>query len=142
MSLTTVKKFQLPTILDERGNLSVFENDLYFPFRIKWVSWFWTDADISYDAEPDYQADGRIMVILSGSMKLVVSTIFAEEEEIILNDTCNCIYIPPMTGLQLRSSHKNTTAFIASEAPVGTEKPDIHFLSPRKASYEQYQLLG
>ena len=139
MSLSTVKKFQLPTILDARGSLSVFENNRYFPFEIQWVSWFWNHAEIRYDADPQYNDFEQVIVLLSGSLLLSVSD-GIEEVELVLDHSSNCIYIPPMILVQLKYASKDSTAFIASNVPAATEKPSLHFFRNRKASHEQFPL--
>jgi len=187
---TTYRKFRLPKILDERGNLSVFENNGYFPFEIQWVSWFFSEADSAYDTR--LASQDQVVIVLSGSLKINVRQTglpeniarFPEcsnvcrpsddllrhgphrsepsqssvldnepparyvikdgllEEEILLNDVCNCIHLPASTASRISWSAADTSAFITGSALTDAGQLYINFLPNRKTAHEHYELLG
>jgi len=117
----SVRTMQLPRILDQRGNLSVFENDLYFPFRIKQVSWMWTSGDSQFTTEAEFVNSSRVIVLLAGQLTLHVSTGFEEYSEIILDKNLNCICVPPIAICKVLCCGSGTLAFLASDKPYSRE---------------------
>ena len=117
----SVRTMQLPRILDQRGNLSVFENDLYFPFRIKQVSWMWTSGDSQFTTEAEFVNSSRVIVLLAGQLTLHVSTGFEEYSEIILDKNLNCICVPPIAICKVLCCSSGTLAFLASDKPYSRE---------------------
>lgn len=141
MSLLTLRNFRLPKILDERGNLSVFENDGYFPFSIECVSWLCSGEDSWYETRLESSPFDLVVIVLAGSLKLWVKEGLIEEE-ILLDDACNCICLPAHVASRISWSSADTCAFIAANAAPGIEKPTIHLFPNNKAPLEQYELLG
>jgi hypothetical protein len=141
MSLLTLRNFTLPRILDERGNLSVFENDGYFPFSIECVSWLCSGEDSRYDTRLGSSPFDLVVIVLAGSLKLWVKEGLIEEE-VLLDDACNCICLPAHVASRISWSSADTCAFIAASAAPGIEKPMIHIFPNNKAPLEQYELLG
>lgn len=141
MSLLNLRKFPLPKILDERGNLSVFENNGYFPFEIECVSWFYSGEDTHYDTPPGSSPFDLVVIVLAGSLKMLVKEGLIEEE-ILLDDACNCICLPAMAASCISWSAADTCAFIAANTAPSTGRPHIHLFPNNKASLEQYELLG
>jgi len=141
MSLLNLLKFRLPKILDERGNLSVFENNGYFPFSIECISWFCSGEDTKYDGRLESNSFDLVVIVLAGSLKLLVREGLIEEE-VLLDDACNCICLPVTTSSRISWSSADTCAFIAANAAPESDKPLIHFFPNSKASLEQYELLG
>lgn len=115
MGAGKVLTMQLPRILDQRGNLSVFENDQYFPFEIKQVAWFWTTGNQYYDAESVAEPFERVIVVLSGSLTLLTGN-DSVPTETVLNENLNCIYIPPFTACRVKYCAAHTLAFITTNA--------------------------
>jgi hypothetical protein len=140
MSLLNLQKIRLPKILDERGNLSVFENNGYFPFEIACTSWFCSGEDTWYDTRLSSSSFDLVVIVLAGALKMQVKELLIEEE-ILLDDTCNCICIPAATTSRISWSAADTCAFIAANAAMETGKPVIHLLPTSKAPLEQYELL-
>jgi len=141
MSLLTLRKFQLPKILDERGNLSVFENDGYFPFSIECTSWLCSGEDSWYDSRLESSTFDLVVIVLAGALKLLVKDGLIEEE-VLLDMSCNCICLPSHVASRISWSSADTCAFIAANAALSTEKPMIHLFPNNKAPLEQYELLG
>ena len=135
-----MRKFRLPKILDERGNLSVFENNGYFPFEIACVSWFCSNEDTYYNTRLGSSPFDLIVIVLAGSLKLLVKDGLIEEE-VLLDDACNCICLPAAAISRISWSSADTCAFIAAGAATGADKPLIHLLPTSKAPLEQYELL-
>jgi len=141
MSLLNLRKFRLPKILDERGNLSVFENNGYLPFEIACTSWFCSGEDTHYDTRLGSSPFDLVVIVLAGSLKLFVKEGLIEEE-MLLDDACNCICLPATAASRISWSAADTCVFIAANAASTTGRPDIHLLPNSKASLERYELLG
>jgi len=140
MSLLNLRKFRLPKILDERGNLSVFENNGYFPFEIACISWFCSGEDTYYDTRLGASPYDLVIIVLAGSLKIVVKEGLIEEE-ILLDDAGNCICLPATVASRISWSSADTCAFIAANAAMETGNPQIHLLPNSKASLKQHELL-
>lgn len=112
-----MQTLQLPQIFDERGNLSIFQNDLYFPFKIKQVSWMWTSDDVYYNTEVEAADSNRVIVLLAGKLSLQVSCGNAGYSEITLHKNLNCISIPLNATCQVKFCSRGTLAFLASDKP-------------------------
>jgi hypothetical protein len=141
MTLEKATTTRLPKILDERGNLSVFENDQYFPFEMKQVSWFWANSASECDTALAHETSGRVIVVLSGTMKIILNHSSLQQEVILDNDN-NCLYIPPLVECLIEQCTKNTLAFLASNEICEADDSPTHFLLNKKVINEGYELPG
>lgn len=139
MNVDKVTTIRLPRILDERGNLSVFENDQYFPFTLQQVSWLCTNEGDFCEADLAWETSGRIMIVFTGSLKLGL-TDNTGKQELILDSDCNCIYIPPFTECRILESANDTIAFLASNEMTEIPGNSSFFFSDKNVINEGYEL--
>jgi WxcM-like, C-terminal len=123
---SAIKHFPLPKILDKRGNLSVFENDQYFPFEIRTVCWVCTALPLHEEIASGRTSIGQAIIVLTG--KLIVLVMDGLKEcEYAIDDQNNCIFIPSGSWIRIKYCAENTSAFIASNDLHETENPIVQF---------------
>ena len=103
----------LPKILDERGNLTFFQNSDQIPFDIKRVFWI-------YDV-PGGEARGghanieqqELIISISGSFDVVVKSKEGIEKRFNLNRSYFGLYVPKNTWRQIENFSTNAVSFHA-----------------------------
>ena len=106
---------QLPKFLDDRGNLSFFENDKQLPFAIKRVHWIY---DVPGGAERGgvaYKTTEEFIVAMSGSFDVVVRD-GKQEWKFSLNRSYMGVYIPAGYWRAVENFSSNSVAVIAASA--------------------------
>ena len=104
---------QLPKFLDDRGNLSFFENDNQLPFAIKRVHWIY---DVPGGAERGgvaYKTTEEFIVAMSGSFDVVVKN-SEKEWKFSLNRSYMGVYIPAGYWRAVENFSSNSVAVIAA----------------------------
>lgn len=107
------KLIQLPKFLDDRGNLSFFENDNQLPFAIKRVHWIY---DVPGGAERGgvaYKTTEEFIVAMSGSFDVVVRD-GKQEWKFSLNRSYMGVYIPAGYWRAVENFSSNSVAVIAA----------------------------
>jgi len=126
MALSDVILFNVPKILDDRGNLSFFQYPDQIPFEIKRVYWI-NDipggTDFTGYANKESQ---EIIIALSGSFDVIANDGF-NERKFTLNHPDAGIYIPKMTWLQLVNFSTNSVAFIVSDSDFNEQDRIVEF---------------
>ena len=109
-----VTKIDLPKILDNRGNLSFFEDNNPIPFKIKRVYWIYDVPGGEMRGSHAFKDSQEVIIALSGSFDVVVND-GKEEKVYTLNRSYYCLYVPKMTWRYLNNFSTNSLAFIASD---------------------------
>lgn len=109
-----VKVLQLPKILDDRGNLSFFENGAQIPFDIRRVYWIYDVPGGEFRGGHAYLDLQEIIIALSGSFEVVLHD-GLQEKRFMLNRSYNALYVPKMIWRQLENFSTNALAFIATD---------------------------
>lgn len=107
---------QLPKIIDERGNLSFFENNNQVPFEIKRVYWIYDVPGGEIRGGHAYKELQEIIIALSGSFDVVLHN-GKEEIRYTLNRSYFGLYVPKMMWRQLENFSTNAVALVAASAP-------------------------
>jgi hypothetical protein len=113
MSLSEVKIIDLPKILDDRGNLSFFENNIQIPFAIKRVYWIYDVPGGEQRGGHAYRQLEEMIIALSGSFDVVLNNGY-EEKKITLNRSYYGLYIPKMVWRHLDNFSTNSLALITA----------------------------
>ena len=113
MSLSEVRLINLPKVLDERGNLSFFQNNDQIPFTIERVYWLYDVPGGETRGGHAYKNQSELIVALSGSFDVVLSQ-GSVERIITLNRSYFGLFIPQMVWRHLENFSTNALAFIAS----------------------------
>ena len=114
MSLDKVKLIQLPKILDERGNLSFFQNNVEIPFSIARTYWIYDVPGGESRGGHAYYTLQEVIVALSGSFDVVLNS-GTEEKRFSLNRSYFGLYIPNGVWRSLENFSTNALALIVAD---------------------------
>ena len=104
---------QLPKFLDERGNLSFFENNNQIPFKIKQVHWIFDVPGGEERGGLAYKKTEEFIVAASGSFDVIVDD-GKKRQTIQLNRSYNGVYIPKGLWRAVENFSTNAVAIIAA----------------------------
>lgn len=121
MSIDEVKIINLPKILDDRGNLSFFQNEDQIPFNIKRAYWIYDVPGGEHRGGHAYKDLQEIIIALSGSFDVVIDD-GVEKKKITLNRSYNALYIPKMIWRRLENFSTNSVAFIVTDKLYDVEQ--------------------
>ena len=116
MNISDVKIFDIPKILDSRGNLSFIEGEKHIPFRIERCHWIYDVPSGVKRGGHAYLHNQEFIVALSGSFDIVIND-GIEEKLYHLNRSFYGLYIPAMLLRQIRNFSTNSLALILSSIP-------------------------
>ena len=104
---------QLPKFLDERGNLSFFENNNQIPFKIKQIHWIFDVPGGEERGGLAYKETEEFIVAASGSFDVIVDD-GEKRQTIQLNRSYNGVYIPRGLWRAVENFSTNAVAIIAA----------------------------
>lgn len=104
---------ELPKILDERGNLSFFENDNQLPFAIKRVHWIYDVPGGEERGGLAYKETEEFIVAMSGSFDVLVDD-GVQQYHFSLNRSYMGVYVPAGTWRTITNYSTNAVAVIAA----------------------------
>jgi dTDP-4-dehydrorhamnose 3,5-epimerase-like enzyme len=106
-------KINLPKFLDERGNLSFFENLNQIPFEIKRVHWIYDVPGGEARGGLAYRETEEFVIALSGSFDVLIDN--GKEKQIFsLNRSYNGVYIPKGAWREINNFSTNSVALIVA----------------------------
>ena len=105
----------LPKILDERGNLSFFQNKDHLPFSIQRVYWIYDVPGGETRGGHAYREMQEFIIALSGSFDVVLFD-GKEEKKFTLNRSYYGLYVPKMVWRSMENFSTNALAFVASDS--------------------------
>lgn len=120
MSLSQAKLISLPKVLDERGNLSFFQNNDQIPFVMKRVYWLYDVPGGEIRGGHAYKNQSEVIIALSGSFDIVLRQ-GTKSKVFKLNRSYFGLYIPQMVWRHLENFSTNALAFIASDGPYNED---------------------
>ena len=106
--------FQLPKILDKRGNLSFFEYPRQLPFEIARTYWIYDVPGGEIRGSHAFKEQQEFIVALSGSFDLILHN-GIEEERYALNRSYYGVYVPKMHWRKIENFSTNSLALIVSD---------------------------
>lgn len=104
---------ELPKFLDERGNLSFFENNNQLPFAIKRVHWIYDVPGGESRGGVAYKTTEEFIVAMSGAFDVIVSD-GKQEWKFFLNRSYKGVYIPAGYWRSVENYSSNSVAVIAA----------------------------
>lgn len=104
---------QLPKFLDERGNLSFFENDNQIPFTIRRVHWIYDVPGGEERGGLAYKETEEFIVAMSGSFDVLVDD-GLKQYHFSLNRSYMGVYVPAGTWRAITNFSTNSVAVIAA----------------------------
>lgn len=119
MSTISPYIIQLPKFLDERGNLSFFENEVQLPFAIKRVHWIYDVPGGEQRGGVAYRQTEEFVVALSGSFDVVVDD-GVSKKVFNLNRSYMGVYVPKGCWRSIENFSTNSLAMIAASTYYDT----------------------
>jgi hypothetical protein len=104
----------LPKILDERGNLSFFENDVKIPFKIARSYWIYDVPGGEIRGGHAYKTLQEFIVALSGSFDVILDD-GESKTKFALNRSYFGLYVPKMAWRHLENFSTNALALIVAD---------------------------
>ncbi|HWJ27180.1 MAG TPA: FdtA/QdtA family cupin domain-containing protein [Flavisolibacter sp.] len=114
MTLKDTRIIQLPKFLDERGNLSFFENQNQIPFTIKRAYWIYDVPGGASRGGHAYKTLHEFIVALSGSFDIVLDD-GNEKRTYSLNRSYYGLYVPNMIWRHIENFSTNSLALIVAD---------------------------
>ena len=111
--MQTPQIIQLPKFLDERGNLSFFENDNQLPFVIQRVHWIYDVPGGEERGGLAYKETEEFIVAMSGSFDVLVDD-GEQQYHFSLNRSYMGVYVPACTWRTITNYSTNAVAVIAA----------------------------
>jgi dTDP-4-dehydrorhamnose 3,5-epimerase-like enzyme len=111
MDLKEVKLFDIPKILDVRGNLSFIENGSRLDFDIKRVYWIYDVPGGEIRGEHAFIEQQEIIIALSGSFDVVLQD-GSVETKYTLNRSYNGLYVPNMYWRRMENFSTNAVCLV------------------------------
>ena len=119
MSHKTVHHCQiidLPKIMDDRGNLSFFEEQRHIPFPIKRSYWIYDVPGGESRGGHAYRELEEFIVALSGSFEVFLDD-GTEQKVVPLNRAYYGLYIPKMIWRRMQNFSTNAVALVVASKP-------------------------
>ena len=108
-----IQLINLPKIVDERGNLSFFEEQHHIPFKIKRTYWIYDVPGGEIRGSHAYKESEEFVVAISGSFDVVLHD-GKEEKKYSLNRSYYGVYVPRLVWRKLENFSTNSLALILS----------------------------
>ncbi len=105
---------QLPKIIDDRGNLSFFQDRQFIPFDIKRVYWIYDVPGGEQRGGHAYKTLNEFIIALSGSFDVVLND-GKKESRVTLNRSYYGLYMPRMIWRHIENFSTNSLALIAAD---------------------------
>lgn len=113
MDISDIKIVELPKILDERGNLSVIEEEKDVPFKIQRSYWIYDVPGGEHRGGHAYKQNCEFIVALSGSFDVLLND-GKERKTFSLNRSYYGLYVPKGLWRELENFSTNSLALILS----------------------------
>jgi dTDP-4-dehydrorhamnose 3,5-epimerase-like enzyme len=104
---------QLPKFVDNRGNLSFFENNNQIPFAIKRTYWIYDVPGGECRGGHAYKVNEEFIVALSGSFDVILDN-GQKKQTFSLNRSYYGLYVPKMYWREMNNFSTNSLALIVS----------------------------
>lgn len=114
------KIIDLPKIIDERGNLSFFESETHFPFKIARTYWIYDVPGGEMRGGHAFKENKEFIIALSGSFDVVLHD-GANESRFQLNRSYYGLYVPNRVWRSMENFSTNSIALIVSNISYSEE---------------------
>lgn len=108
---TGIKLIDLPKISDDRGNLSLVEEESHIPFKICRVYWIYDVPGGELRGSHAKRLTEEFIIALSGSFDVILHD-GRNEMKFSLNRSYYGLYIPKMTWRRLENFSTNSLALL------------------------------
>ena len=107
---------ELPKILDERGNLSFFQNEDQIPFSIARTYWIYDVPGGETRGSHAYKTLQEVIIALSGSFDVILHD-GKKEMKFQLNRSYYGLYVPNMIWRRMENFSTNSLALVVGDQP-------------------------
>jgi oxalate decarboxylase/phosphoglucose isomerase-like protein (cupin superfamily) len=108
-----IKLINLPKSIDERGNLSLIEEENHIPYKIERIYWIYDVPGGETRGSHAFKNSEEFIVAISGSFDLVLHD-GKKESKYSLNRSYYGIYVPKLIWRKLENFSTNSLALILS----------------------------
>lgn len=113
MELKDCYVFDLPKILDPRGNLSFLEENKHVPFAIRRTYWIYDVPGGEIRGGHSFKTNKEVIVALSGSFDIVLADGFSSRT-ISLNRSYYALFVPNGIWRHMENFSTNALALVVS----------------------------
>lgn len=110
---------EIPRIFDERGNLSVVEENGLVPFKIKRSYWIYDVPGGECRGGHAYKENSEFIIALSGSFDIVIDN-GKERKSFSMNRPYYGLYVPSGLWREMENFSTNSLALILSSTDYDT----------------------
>ena len=114
------KILALPKHLDQRGNLSVIEENKDIPFKIKRAYWIYDVPGGEERGGHAYRENEEVIISLSGSFDIILDN-GKEKKTFSMNRSYFGLYVPKGWWRSMTNFSTNAVAFVVASTPY---RPD------------------
>ena len=111
-----IKLINLPKILDDRGNLSIIEEENHIPFKIRRTYWIYDVPGGEFRGSHAFKETEEFIVALSGSFDVILHT-GLEEKKFFLNRSYYGLFVPKLTWRKMENFSTNSLALVVASKP-------------------------
>lgn len=109
-----VQIINFPKILDERGNLSFFEEKAHIPFEIKRCYWIYDVPGGEERGGHSYKTLQEVIIAISGSFDVMLDD-GNEKKKVSLNRSHQGLFVPKGTWRHLENFSTNSLCLIIAD---------------------------
>ena len=115
-----IELIDLPKIEDPRGNLSIIEEEIHIPFKIKRVYWIYDVPGGQLRGGHAFKKQQELIVALSGSFDVLVDD-GKLKQTYSLNRSYFGLYLPAGLWRQMQNFSTNSLALVLSSTKFSEE---------------------
>ena len=112
---------EFPKVLDERGNLSFFQNKDQIPFEIARTYWIYDVPGGETRGSHAYKSLQEVIIALSGSFDVVLND-GEKEVKFQLNRSYFGLYVPNMVWRRMENFSTNSLALVVADQVYSEEE--------------------
>ncbi len=121
MSSRECRIIEFPKVLDERGNLSFFQNEEQIPFSIARTYWIYDVPGGEMRGSHAYKTLQEVIIALSGSFDVVLHD-GKKEMKYQLNRSYYGLYVPSMVWRRMENFSTNSLALVVADQAYNEEE--------------------
>ena len=115
------KIINLPKITDQRGNLSLIEENNHIPFKIARTYWIYDVPGGEVRGGHAYYENEEFIVALSGSFDVLLTNYLGETLKFSLNRSYYGLFIPKGWWRQMENFSTNSLAFACASTAYNAD---------------------
>ena len=120
MAISGVKEFDIPKVLDDRGNLSFIEKGADLNFDIKRAYWIYDVPGGEIRGGHAFKIQKEVIIALSGSFDVVLHD-GVKSDRFHLNRSYKGIYVPEMYWRYMENFSTNAVCLVLASTFYSTE---------------------